>query len=466
MPMGSVSLMNLLSKNGFEVAGCNVGMEESMNREFDVAKWLNQHDFKAVTIDLHFNAHSYDAIRLAQISKEVNPNAPVIMGGFTATHFAREIVEGFSDVDVVIKGDAEGSIISVAKKVCSDSHGKLAEIPNVCYRDGDSVKNNPLGYVATAENLNSQDFTDTKFLQNEEKYKRTFFEGYSQEATEDRCWISAGRGCIYSCSYCGGSKMSHYRLCGRKQPVFRSPSRLAEDVARLYTSGVDVVMSSHDLQIPGKKYWTDFFTEVRRQGADIGIYMGIWQLFGRDFLDDLAKTFDLSRSWLVMSPTSGNEAVRRFNGKHYSNHDLLERIHWLKEYEAQLELYFGIHLPKESRTSHDESIKLAKKIQKIFPPQKLKLFCQPIMLDPCCLMSEFPDKFETKPLISSFRDYYENNKKYYEKLRGNEPPEFPHIRYFSHLTHSINNPQEITIMKKKWRDEIYGPKKSSKPSNN
>ncbi|MFQ6095320.1 MAG: hypothetical protein ACE5NN_04175, partial [Candidatus Bathyarchaeia archaeon] len=96
MPLASVSLMNLLAKNGFEVKGCNVGMEESMDRGFDVAGWLRRYDFKAVAIDLHFNAHSYDAIRLAEVCKEVNPNASVIIGGFTATHFCREIVDGFS----------------------------------------------------------------------------------------------------------------------------------------------------------------------------------------------------------------------------------------------------------------------------------------------------------------------------------------------------------------------------------
>jgi radical SAM superfamily enzyme YgiQ (UPF0313 family) len=450
--------MNLLSKNGFEVEGCNVGMEESIDKNFDIEDWLKQRNFKVVALDLHFNAHSYDSVRLAEISKRINPDAKTVLGGFTATHFCREIVRDFG-IDVVIKGDAEKPLLRVVKEICKKGEPQFEGIPNIVFKNGESVKENPLEYVADEEVLDSLDFTDPTLLNNYSKYYRTFFEGYNSRANIDRFWISAGRGCHYNCSYCGGSKMSHLRLCGREKPIFRSPKKIAEDTEELHKRGIEVVMVTHDLQVAGKKYWDEYFREIRRSKVDVGIYMGIWQLFEKDFLDDIVRTFDMSRSWLVMSPTSGNDYVRNFNGKHYTNHEFLERLNWLKDVEAQIEIYFGMHLPKESNESHEDSVKLAKKVKQIYLPRKVRLFGQPIMLDPCCLMSIYPEKFGIKPLVTTFRDYYQNNKEHYEKVRMKDDKRGEsNIRYFSHETENVNDPSQVHQMKRRWDEAVYSSK--------
>jgi len=253
--------------------------------------------------------------------------------------------------------------------------------------------------------------------------------------------------------------MSHYVLCRRESLVLRSPIKLADDASYLKDNGVDQVMLSHDLNLAGKKYWSEFFTEVRKRQIDIGIYMGLWQLFEREFIEELARTFNTSLSWLSFSPTSGNEFVRRFNGKHFSDRELFKRLLWFKNLGLQLEIFFASNLPKETDSTFDESIALGRKILETYPVEKLKLHCQPILLDPCCPMSLYPQKFGINPLVSTFRDYYEKNKEYHER-RGaaNERSYGEQLKYFSHTTETIKGPLDIMRRRDKWRKEVFGIK--------
>jgi radical SAM superfamily enzyme YgiQ (UPF0313 family) len=456
MPLASVALMNLLIKNGFEVEGLNYGLERSLDNRFDFSEWLRNRDFKAVAIDLHYHGHSYNALKLAEICKEIKPDAAVILGGFTATYFCTEIMRNFQQVDVVIKGDAEEPLLSVVRNVCKHKMQNIGEIGNVCYRKGNVIKENSIRYTATQGDLDSLDFIDLRFLCHWRQYHKTLPWGY-QPSMEDRYWTCVGRGCKYSCSYCGGSRMSQYILCRRTSPVFRSPIKLADDVSYLKDNGVDLVMLSHDLNLAGKKYWSEFFAEVRKRRIDIGIYMGLWQLFEREFIDELARTFDTSLSWLSFSPTSGNEFVRRFNGKHFSDRELFERLLWFKNLGLQLEIFFALNLPKETDLTFKESIALGKRILEIYPAGKLKLHCQPIILDPCCPMSLYPQKFGIKPLVFTFKDYYEKNKEYYERQRvTNQRSRGEELKYFSHTTETIKSPLDIMQRRDKWRKEVFG----------
>jgi hypothetical protein len=234
-------------------------------------------------------------------------------------------------------------------------------------------------------------------------------------------------------------------------------------VSYLHENGVKTVMLSHDLYQTGKKYWKTFFTEVRNRRLDMGIYMGLWQTFPKKFIDDLAKTFDSSRSWLSLSPTSGNEFVRRFNGKHFSDSELFTQLHWLKSHGFQLDIFFASNLPKETSSTFDETIALGKQIREMYSPGTLRLHCQPIILDPCCPMSVYPQKFGVTPLTTTFMDYYLKNKEYYERLasvkyrsHGGE------LKYFSHTTETIKSPQDLTERREKWRKEVFGIKRENR----
>jgi len=458
MPLAPVALMNLLLQNGFEVEGLNYGLERSLDKNFDISEWLRNREYESVVIDLHFNGHSYDALRLAEMCKKINPNVTVILGGFTATYFCREILRDFKQVDMIIKGDAEKPLLEIIRNVCKSKMQNINEIGNVCYRKGDTIKDNPTTYTATQDDLDSMDFVNLRFLNHWRQYYKVLPWGYERNF-EERCWVCVGRGCKYSCSYCGGSKVSHRLLRRGTSLVLRSPAKLADDVSYINEAGADAVMLSHDLNLAGRDYWKEFFSEVREREIDVGIYIGLWQLFTKEFVDEIAKTFDISSSWLAMSPTSGNEFVRRFNGKHFTNQEFLERLRWFKKLKMRLEIFFASNLPKETDSTFDDSIALAKKVLKTYSEGELKLHCQPILLDPCCPMSLYPQKFRITPFVSRFVDYYRKTKEYYDGLGTKKAPYRPDLlRYFSHATETVKSPLDIMRRRDKWLKGVFGIK--------
>ena len=106
-PMGVVGLVNLIKSKGYSVYGINYGIEKSIDDNYSLIDELKNIDYKVLMLDLHWYEHAYGAIEIAKISKEINPSVPIIIGGITSTIFAKEILENFSCIDYILKGDSE-----------------------------------------------------------------------------------------------------------------------------------------------------------------------------------------------------------------------------------------------------------------------------------------------------------------------------------------------------------------------
>lgn len=91
MPVGTIALADLLDREGYETRIIHTGVEQTRDRNFSVESLLKKYDASVVGIDLHWYVHSYDAIRIAESVKQ-SSNAFVVLGWFTASFFAEEIL--------------------------------------------------------------------------------------------------------------------------------------------------------------------------------------------------------------------------------------------------------------------------------------------------------------------------------------------------------------------------------------
>ena len=95
------------------------------------------------------------ALSLASRIKKSHPDSLVILGGFTSTFFAREIIKDHQYVDAVIMGEAEEALLEFAGTV--DSSKSFLEVPNLCFRNNGTVKVNPLAKpVEVLTSMNSR----------------------------------------------------------------------------------------------------------------------------------------------------------------------------------------------------------------------------------------------------------------------------------------------------------------------
>ena len=219
-------------------------------------------------------------------------------------------------------------------------------------------------------------------------------------------WLCIGRGCRYDCSFCGGGRQSHKLFAGRTGLVLRSAEKAAEDIQRLAKKGIDQVSLNLDPAILSPEYWRALFATMRRLGVQIGINNEHFQLPSREFVEDFCETADIGRSELALSLLTGSEKVRRLNGKQYSNQKLFEILEVMKEKRVPLYVYFSFNLPGEAGKAFRQTLRVARRIRSVYPPDLLKMINMAHTLDPCSPMSREPRRYAIDIGLRNFKDYY------------------------------------------------------------
>jgi radical SAM superfamily enzyme YgiQ (UPF0313 family) len=420
VPVGLVALVNLLQDNGIQVAGINLPLEKGLSPSFDLRQWLRTSpDARIVLIDMHWYEHTYGAIDVARACKEVLPEAWTILGGLSASGFARDILDNFSEVDFVIRGDAEKPLLRLMQRLLragtrSSARLNLGNIPNLSWRDGDQVVENERTYCATTADLDRLNFVDIDFLEHHDQYYVheyivTDLQRARSAPNLSRFrgrWLCTARGCRYECSYCGGCKSAHQTLAGRKGVVSRSPAKMVEDLARLQENDVIQASLSYDIFELGEAYWREFLGQLRDSGVQIGLYNEFFQLPKPEFIAEYAQSVDLEHSCVALSPLSGSEKVRRLNGKFYSNAQLFDVLSLLNQYNLSIFVYFSLNLPGEDEETIHETVDLAERIYDFYPSSLLKILTSCHTVDPLCPMNVDPAKFGIEVDMSTFMDYY------------------------------------------------------------
>ena len=420
MPVGVAGLVNVLRENGIPVRGINHPLEKQLNKNFDLRKWLAaRRGVRVILIDLHWYEHCYGAIDIARLCKEVMPWAWIVMGGLTASGFSREILEGFADIDYIIRGDAEKPLLELVRYLLktgsrSDIRAGLGGIQNLSYRGEAGIVENALLYTATSADLDALNFVDIDFMDHYQEYYVNEYVVIDIDKTLNAMqtnphwgrWLTSARGCRYHCSYCGGGKDSHKMLASRMGLVTRSPQKLVDDLRNLAKAGVFQASMSYDIAEMGEDYWQEFFAQLRKSGVKISIYNEFFQNPEPAFIDEFVRSVELTHSSVVLSPLSGNERVRRLNGKHYLNDALFDTLEYLSRYSIYLLVYFSLNLPGETDETFQETLNLAREIYEFYPTDHLRILNTVHTIDPFSPMNSFPDKFGIESSMTSFMDFF------------------------------------------------------------
>ena len=428
IPVGVVGLVNLLRAEGYDVQGLNLPVGQVLRPTFNLRQWLRtrRNPPKLVLIDLHWYEHSFGALAVAQAVKEALTDVTVVIGGLTTSYYGEEILANFPQVDYAIPGDAEEPLRQLAAQVVGNGSSRLDDIPNLIRRPGGNGNGNRkpeqnLGfYFADSAMLDNLDFVSMDWLSNQRAYAAFQYSGAGLITLRKpkllSHWLTVGRGCVFDCIYCGGGKESHKELAGRNGYVIRTPEAVVADVARLASQGFQQVNLSLDIPTFPAKWWRAFFQQLRDQSIRIGVYNEFFQLPSSDFLEEVGATADLAHTEVAISPLSGDEEVRRQNGKFYTNERFLRMLDTLKNYEVPIFIYFSLNLPGETPQTFKKTLDLADRIGKSYPHHLLRMLNPCHTLDPMSPMSRQPEEFGMEVHYKSFQDYYD-----YCKGTGWEP---------------------------------------------
>ena len=193
--LGSLLLGTILQQQGMEVKVVIEEMSAPNYRKLDF-----QPDLVCISSISSTAPRTYE---LADFYRE--RGLPVVLGG---AHPSFLPLEGLEHADYVICGEGDEALPELVNALTNG--GSLADIPNLCYRDGDTIHQNPWRpFLGDLDSLPIPDYT--------------LIHGWKPRNRRGVVSIATSRGCPFNCSFC-----SVIMMFGRKHRVTSIDRVIAE----------------------------------------------------------------------------------------------------------------------------------------------------------------------------------------------------------------------------------------------
>ncbi len=134
IPLGLASLAAVLRNEGYSVRIIDFNRYRSDFR-------LELSEMKPCLIGIGGTTQTRKSSFLtAKIAKEVLPSVPIVYGGPHATFAWKDTLEHVPEIDFVIRGEGEFSLLKLARKLVSKEAIDLSSIPGIAFRDNGQIK--------------------------------------------------------------------------------------------------------------------------------------------------------------------------------------------------------------------------------------------------------------------------------------------------------------------------------------
>lgn len=168
----------------------------------EVAERISEYKPNIIGISNNFTIHYKDAIKTAEIAKEIDNKILTVVGGPHASVCPESFFKKTGKIDVVCTGEGEITFFDVVNSYADKK--PLGSIKGIVYKDKDGIKvNKSAGFI---KNLDEIPFPAYCFL-DVEKYFYLNKKGlgrpiYNYCGSERAVSLITSRGCPYSCSFC------------------------------------------------------------------------------------------------------------------------------------------------------------------------------------------------------------------------------------------------------------------------
>jgi radical SAM superfamily enzyme YgiQ (UPF0313 family) len=206
----------------------------------DVAEQLLQTEPAAVGLTA-LGCNFIAIVKIARRLKQHRPETLILLGGPHPTVLESPIMTKFTDFDVLVRGEAEETIVPLLDAL--DSQDELSAIPGISYRDGPRVCRSTVD--AGVMDVNRLSMAAFHFYPIQELKMRSMR-------------VEAGRGCPFHCTFC-----STATFFGRKYRVKAAPKLVSELKSLNNTYNITDFSLQHDLFTVNRRKVLEFCEEVR-----------------------------------------------------------------------------------------------------------------------------------------------------------------------------------------------------------
>ncbi|MHA1377067.1 MAG: cobalamin-dependent protein [Candidatus Helarchaeota archaeon] len=399
IPMGVFAIADFLEREGFAVKMINYPLEQFFNRNWTLENYLKNIEFKICAIDFHWVLNAHGAIEVSKVVKRVNPNAKIVLGGFSASYYHDQILKFYDTIDGVIKGEGEIPLLEYVKKITRNL--PVESVPNLSYKNSSNhIKINPILYVA--DSLDDLNFSNISLLNNARKY----FE-LSRQIMGIGFAIPNGRGCIFNCPCCGGGREAQKLLNRRQRVTLRSPEKIIEDLHNVIDNfNVRCIFFGHGTYPATFKYWKKLFKLMRREKFDVGGDLEIWRLpFPKEMWKEFFATFVRKQSSISVSPRTLSVKVQQKIAKvcdptfNFPKNQIQDLIKNANLFRITLRMWLTLGFPFQNwsdiLSDYLYSMKNLVKYSKS-KNQPIIIMNEPFYISPGSPAHEAPEKFEIK----------------------------------------------------------------------
>jgi radical SAM superfamily enzyme YgiQ (UPF0313 family) len=418
MPLGFPALANLIAdETGQEPAILHLGIEREADSDFSLRSALSAHPPRLIFLSLHWYLQTRAVVDAAKQLRSWFPESTIVVGGLTATVFARELLE-LRFIDAVVCGDGEASVLSLVRTVLGEPASNartprvrqmLHEVPNLLWRDEAGVLHeNTSRYCLGEVDAAKLRHGSLRLLRNRQAYlDRVLYADFSEGAREPgyarAAYLNGGRGCSVNCVNCGGGAAAQAALCGRRGVLLYPLHKLVRDVEEAVAEGVQVLRMSFDPPA-ARRSLRAWFDALQGVGQPLRLVYDLWHLPSADLLDSMGKVFEPG-STLILSPECGSEQVRqRMRGLPFSNEQMLGSIREIESRGFRAHCFFSAGLPTETPEDIDASLAL---IDRIRNETSAGISVCPMVADPGSPLFQDPEAFGARLTRKSLRDFYD-----------------------------------------------------------
>lgn len=417
IPMGIFSIADLLKRNGFKVKIISLGVQRLLDKQWSLMDYVKTKIPKVIGITLHWNHQSYDAIEVARALKEEFSDALIVIGGYTASFFSQEIMDKFTFIDALIKGEGEIPMLELVKSV-KNGVFTFEHVKNLVWRKNGKIIKNPSIYVASSTVLESLNFSNLLLMENYQVYPKLFFYQFPKHPSLNellrKCSIvnsfypCIGRGCKYDCWFCGGSYLSHKIINHREDVDLVSQEKVVEEVYKAREFGFHSFSSAFDVP-HDYEYFMYLFKIFRQRGDRLKWRWNLCGLPDKDLIEDFAKTFSEDSELEINVDTGSEELRKKIRGPFYTNDEFINFLDHLRRRNVKARLYFTIGNPFETKKDLEETQKFQKYIRKCSNTFQIVNIVREI--DPASPLHLYPDKYGAHIERKSFMDFYNAHKR-------------------------------------------------------
>ena len=338
-PLGLAYMAAVLEQNSFEVkiVDCPVCEIDHEKLKVELAS------FQPTIVGIGAMTPIIEsALKSARVAKVACPDAKVVMGGPHATFADKQILSDEKDVDIIVRGEGEETLLELAKQ--SPELHKISDIKGITFRKDNQIMQSP--NRPFIQNLDALPLPAYKYI----PIRRYRITGMKLLP------IISSRGCPFQCSFCVASQMfgARYRA--------RNPKNVLDEMEWL----------KHEYDAEGIAFQDDTLTFDKKRALEICDGMIErklklpWGCSSRADVVTKEVLFKMAKAGcdeICFGVESGCQRIRDSLKKRVTTEQCENAIKWAKEAGIFVTVSVILGYPGETRETLQESLDFVRKVE-------------------------------------------------------------------------------------------------------